>query len=99
MLGIALFLPAALPAGGGTRFQPKVCRFTGPIPFLSGDCCDLLATPSSFAPSLRTLEIGTPLRVLRTWQAPNGEDWLQVQIATNAFIELSSSVRRGWVNV
>ena len=99
VLGIALFLPAALPAGGGQRFVPEVCRWKGPISLLAGDCCHLLATPFEFAPRLRTLTVGTPIRVLRSWNAPSGEEWLHVQISTNEIINSSIDVRRGWVNV
>ena len=100
VLGIALFLPVALPAGGGEHLETKkICRFQGSLPFLADNCCDLLATPLALAPSLRTLEIGTPLRVLRSWQAPDGDEWLQVQITSNTFIDFSSPVRRGWINV
>ena len=99
LLGLALFLPVSLPAGGEERFLPQVCRFVDSIPLLAGDCCNLRAEPSALAPSLRTIEVGTPLRVLRTWHSSNGQEWLQVQISTNEIIELSSVVRRGWVNV
>ena len=99
VLGIALFFPVALPAGGGQRLQPEVCRPKGSTPFFAGYCCHLLATPFAFAPRLRTLAIGTPIRVLRSWHAPNGEEWLQVQISTHHIIQSSNVVSRGWINV
>ena len=99
VLGIALFLPVALPAGGGEFSQPKVSSFEGSIPFFASNCCELLATPFKFAPRLRSLEVGTPLRVLRSWHGSDGQEWLQVQISTNAIIRFSSLARRGWINV
>ena len=99
VLGIALFLPVDLPAGGGQRFEPQVSRWKSSSSFLAGDCCHLLATPFALAPRLRTLKLGTPIRVLRRWHSPNGEEWLQVQISKNEIFQSSSAVRRGWVNV
>ncbi|WP_414153500.1 SH3 domain-containing protein [Prochlorococcus sp. MIT 1307] len=98
LLGIALFFPVALPAGGGQLYQPKICRCFASTPLLAGNCCLLKASPSIFAPSLRTISVGTPLRVLRSWKAADGKEWLQVNIATNQIMELSSG-RRGWLNV
>ena len=99
LLGIALFLPAALPAGGAFRSQVEICRLEDSTSFLAGDSCNLQVSPFAFSPSLRTVEFGTPLRVLRSWHAPNGKEWLQVQINTTSMIEVSSAVKRGWVNV
>jgi len=99
ILGIALFLPVDLPVGGGERYQSEVCRCEGSTSFLSGDSCVLKASPLPFSPNLRTVQIGTPLRVLRSWQSNTGEEWFQVQIASNSMLELAASVRRGWVNV
>lgn len=99
VLGIALFLPAALPAGGGERYQPEICRLESSSPVFAGECCDLQASPSESAPSLRTLVVGTPLRVVRSWKSSNGEEWLQVQISNNPIIDLFPLARRGWVNV
>lgn len=99
VLGIALFFPVALPAGGGERYKSEIWRSAPYSPFLTDDCCALKAAPCEFAPSLRTLSLGTPLRVVRIWHGAHGEEWLQVQITSNEIIELSSVVRRGWINV
>ena len=99
VLGIALFLPVALPAGGSDTFPSDHLCTARPNPLLLVDNSCLQASPYSSSPILRTLEIGTPLNILRTWQASDGKKWLQVRIASNEIIELSSSARRGWINV
>ena len=99
VLGIALFLPVALPAGGASK-AANICELDSHYSsFMAGHSCVLHSSPSDFATSLRTVEIGTPLKVLRNWQTSNGEEWLQVQINTNRLIEFSCSVTRGWINV
>ena len=91
LLGVALMAPATLPAGGGELRQPQVRRrsgSSGPL-HISSDC-PLRLSPLAVAPSLRTLSIGTPCRLLRRWQGDNGQDWLQVQV-------LSGNCPRGWL--
>lgn len=77
LLGVALLAPAALPAGGAERRQPEVRRRDGSGPLISGDHDCLHAAPSVSAPSLRSLDLGTPLRVLRRWRSADGQDWLR----------------------
>ena len=79
LLGIALFAPAALPAGGGERRLPEVRRRTASRePRLNPTPSARRASPRSQAPLLRPLEAGIPLRVLRTWNEPGGRRWLRV---------------------
>ena len=99
VLGIALFLPVALPAGGGERYKSAISLREDGDSLFAGDCCVLQVSPFAVAPSLCKLRVGTPLRVLRSWQSTDKSEWLQVQIASSEIIELSSSVRRGWLNV
>ena len=93
VLGLALIAPAALTAGGGERRQPEVRRRQqgSGEPLLNAMTMRLHCAPRCQAPVLRHLEPGVPLRVLRTWLAPNGRRWLQVEAATAA----GSS--RGWL--
>lgn len=93
VLGLALIAPAALPAGGGERRQPEVRRRQPgrSEPLLNAMTMRLHCAPRCQAPVLRSLEPGIPLRVLRSWLAPNGRRWLQVEAATAA------GVSRGWL--
>ena len=99
VLGIALFLPVTLPAGGPEKYQSKIHFSKKENSFLISNCSILRTNPSTFAPSLRTLQIGTSVKILRKWRSSDNKKWLQVQIASNEIMELPSAVRRGWLNV
>jgi hypothetical protein len=93
LLGIALFAPAALPAGGAERRMPEVRRRESPLePLLNPTRCSLRASPRSQAPPLRSLEAGVPLRVLRTWVEPGGRRWVRV-----AALGSGGRASRGWL--
>ena len=98
LLGVALLAPAALPAGGADRRLPEVRRRDGGGPLISGSHDLLHASPRVNAPSLRRLDLGTPLRVLRRWRCENGEEWLQVQVASTVGTEHPGAVQRGWMH-
>jgi hypothetical protein len=96
LLGFALVAPAALPAGGGERRLPEVRRRQSAAdPLLSPGGQLLRAAPRHQAPVIRAAELGMPLRVLRRWRAPGGEDWLQVELAGAA--TSPTAPRRGWL--
>ncbi|MFL0789584.1 MAG: SH3 domain-containing protein [Prochlorococcus sp.] len=100
LLAMALVAPATLPAGGAERRQPEVRRrghCGGPM--LAGQGCALKSSPLTVAPTLRTVEVGTPMKILRQWKCVNGQDWLHVQIANGDGGMLVDVVRRGWINV
>jgi hypothetical protein len=93
LLGIALFAPAALPAGGADRRLPELRRRESPLePLLNPTGCVLRAAPRSQAPLLGSLEAGVPLRVLRTWMEPGGRRWLRV-----ATTGAGGRASRGWL--
>lgn len=93
LLGIALFAPAALPAGGADRRLPELRRRESPFePLLNPSRCALRAAPRSQAPLLRPLEAGVPLRVLRTWIEPGGRRWLRVATTGEG-----GRASRGWL--
>lgn len=94
VLGLALMVPAALPAGGGDRRSPELRRRQGGDPLLSEGSRDgvLRASPHHRAPCLLPLRSGVPLRLLRVWQKPDGERWLHVEAPG-----LIGAARRGWL--
>ena len=98
-LGIALFLPVALPAGGRENLQLEYCRSQYSQSLFISDSCILKVSPFINAPSLRTLKLGTPLQVLRRYQGKDGNEWIHVRIFSNERMEFDSFVRRGWLNV
>ena len=100
LLGLALFAPIALPAGGG--FDSNILylrRRSNFSPLIAGDNCFLHTSPLKHAPSLRRINHGTPLKILRKWNSSNGQMWLQVELTDLEILEQLSSVRRGWISV
>ncbi len=99
VLSVALLIPVSLPAGGAQKNNLKIHAREYCAPVLANDSCELLASPSIMAPRLRTLQIGTPMRILRVWEGEDGKNWIHVQVASNDAIELTYSVNRGWLSV
>ena len=96
LLAVALLAPVALPAGGAQLSQPEIRRGDRLGPLLSSSGCVLRVCPIVVAPSLRSLNVGTPMRVLRRWQNGEGGDWLHVEIGQGGS-EVGAT--RGWVSV
>lgn len=94
LLGFALLVPAALPAGGGERRAPEVRRRQSPLePLLSCNGLCLRSFPERRAPVLTRVGPDVPLRVLRQWFSPQGRRWLQVESPVNP----AGAPRRGWL--
>ena len=89
LLAFALFAPVTLPAGGSDRRLPEVRRRSAGEPLLSTGTQALQAAPDQQAPVLAELHPDQPLRVMRRWCDPGGDEWLQVEVAE----------RRGWLAV
>ena len=99
VLGVALVAPVALPAGGAyerAEYHIRRCGNSGPI--LAGKSCLLRVSPFLNAPSLRRIELGTPLRMLSSWESPKGKQWLRVQIVSRDIFGKANRLK-GWVNV
>jgi len=99
LLSFALLAPISLPAGGASQSTIAIRRSDGIGPILAGGNCNLRASPSVDAPSLRILQAGTPIRVLRIWSCPDGNHWVQIKILSFELVEVIDSPTRGWVNV
>jgi hypothetical protein len=95
LLGFALIAPVALPAGGAERRLPEVRRRQAGEPLLSAGARSLHASPERQAPALAHLAGDEPLRVLRRWQSPAGDHWLQVEAAASP--AGLAPARRGWL--
>jgi len=93
VLGFALVAPAALPAGGADRRPVEVRRRQSREPLLLNRSLALRCAPQQQAPALARLPAGEPLRLLRRWQSPQGQQWLQVQAGSAAKV----GGRRGWI--
>lgn len=93
VLGLALLVPAGLPAGGGERRTPDLRRRESRRePLLSTPRCALRCAPRRQAPVLARLDAGVPLRVLRQWQAADGGRWWRVEVPA-----ATGRTTRGWL--
>ena len=82
VLLFALFTPVTLPAGGSlnqTGNQIFCQKKDAKIILASKDC---LLKPAPFVreSALRKVECGMPMRVLHSWIAEDGNQWLHVEI-------------------
>ncbi|WP_269621970.1 SH3 domain-containing protein [Prochlorococcus marinus] len=100
LLIFALIAPIALPAGGGNRSKIEIIqsqRFEEI--FFANESCILFSDPSLISKPLREIQPGTPVKVVRVWVNESGQNWMHVKLATPDFIEIPSSVIRGWISV
>ena len=97
LLSFALLTPITLPAGGASKSNYKICKSDGFGPIIAGNYFKLRSSPSLDAPSLRVLTPGTPLRILRVWHSPQGNDWMHVQISSFEVNKFAASSLRGWL--
>ncbi len=99
VLGIALFFPVALPAGGAQIDQEELRYIQRGREIYAGDSCLLNSSPNHYSIPLRAIKLGTPLRILRSWKSEDGNEWLQVKILSNEYLELPKDAKRGWINL
>ncbi len=101
VLGIALFFPASMPAGGGEmRSAMSILSIRkASDPLLSESGLQLKSSPSLFSPPLKSLPVGTPLKLLRIWRTNDGNNWIHVQIPSFYSGNLISFSTRGWISV
>ena len=99
VLGIALFAPAALPAGGGERRYSEIRLQQSSNFLLTENVYALYSSPITFAPCLKTLEMGTPIRILDYWESQDSGYWVRVKLSSGNFFRDPSTVIHGWLNV
>ncbi len=99
LLGVALCAPVTLPAGGGERRYSQIRIQYSSNLFLAEDDEILRSSPITFAPSLRTLDMGTPIYILDSWESEDGGNWIRVKLYSNNLIGDAATARHGWLNV
>ncbi len=100
LLSLALVAPIALPAGGASKTKIEFLnRIDSDICF-AGDTCFLYPYPSLSVESKNNIDLGTTIRIIRSWKNPDGSDWVQVQLPNHTLFDASClKSRRGWINV
>ena len=100
LLGFAIFVPLALPSRGYLNLRRvEIVNKDFSNILVSNKKLKILSSPCKSAPPLRTLNTGTPLRLIRPWISLDGESWAQVEIQSSKLLEFSNPVKRGWINI
>ena len=97
LLGIALVVPATLPAGGAQKSTIQHEKNHIGSPIISLKEFNLLSSASNNSSILTRVKIGTPVNILKVWDSNNNGKWLLVNVLTQDFYQ--SSYKRGWVNI
>ena len=100
LLGIALVVPATLPAGGGQKSQKSIIhhkKYNTSSPIIAFKEFNLLSSASINSSILTRVKEGTPLKVLKAWDSPDSGKWLLVDVLTHQFNQIFS--KRGWVRI
>ena len=97
LLGIALVVPATLPAGGAQKsiIQYRKNKMGSPIIALKE--FNLLSSASNNSSVLTTVKEGTPVNVMKVWNCNDSGKWLLVNVLYQKFYQ--SFYKRGWVNI
>ena len=97
LLGIALVVPTTLPAGGAQKsiIQQRKNNMGSPIIALKE--FNLLSSPSNNSLILNRVQAGTPVNVIKAWEASDSSQWLLVNVLCRDFYQLF--YRKGWVNI
>ena len=97
LLGIALVMPTTLPAGGAQEsiIQHRKNNMGSPIIALKE--FNLLSSPSNNSLILNRVKAGTPVNVIRVWDASDSSQWLLVNVLCRNFYQLF--YKKGWVNI
>ena len=97
LLGIALVVPASLPAGGAQEslIQHRKNNIGSPIIALKD--FNLLSSASKNSSILNRIKAGTPVRVVKIWDSTDSGEWLLVNISIKDYNQFF--YKRGWVNI
>tara|TARA_Y100001978_G_scaffold93753_1_gene83946 strand:- start:4 stop:342 length:339 start_codon:yes stop_codon:yes gene_type:complete len=97
LLCIGLVAPTTLPAGGAQEsiIQHRKNNIGSPIIALKE--FNLFSSPSNNSLILNRVQVGTPVNVIKAWEASDGSHWLLVNILCRNYSQLF--YKKGWVNI
>ncbi len=99
LIFVAIFIPVDLPAGGVSFCKDQIPQSKSDGIFFAGYSCNLHSTPSLRDPLISTITVGTPLKIIRSWESPFSNKWLQIEILGLQLTNEPGKARKGWVNV
>ena len=97
LLGIALVIPTALPAGGAQKSIIQHRKNNIGSPIISLKEFNLLSSASNNSSILTSVKSGTPVNIIKVWDSNDSQKWLLVTVLSQDFYQLF--YRRGWVNI
>ena len=97
LLGIALVVPAALPAGGAQKSNIQQRKNNINSPIISLKEFNLLSSASNNSSILTKVKIGTPVNVMKVWDSTDNGKWLLVKVISEDFSQFFH--KKGWVNI
>ncbi len=97
LLGIALVVPTALPAGGAQKSNIQHRKNNMSSPIIALKEFNLLSSTSNNSSILTRVKAGTPVNIIKAWENNDREQWLLVNVLSedsNQFF-----YKKGWVNI
>ena len=97
LLGISLIVPTSLPAGGSQKSTIQHRENYIGDPLIAIKDFNLFSSVSNDSSILTRVQAGTPVHVLKVWDANDSGKWLLVNVLYQNFYQLF--YKRGWVNI
>jgi len=99
LLIIALFIPISLPVGGAQKDFDDLWEPYAHLHVTAGNLCEFRSAPYQSSKILRTVDLSTPMQILRVWKSPSEGSWLHVQITSFPVLEVNAQAQRGWIQI
>ncbi len=96
---LGLLAPLDLPAGGISSNNSIIPLREDFKRKYAGTNCNLRTSPLLNSSDFISLPLGTPLRVIRTWESSDKQQWMLVDVDYIQFMNPSNAIHRGWINV
>ena len=97
LLCIGLVAPTTLPAGGAQESIIQHRRNNIGSPIIALKEFNLLSSPLNNSMILTRVNAGTPVNVIKVWDANDSSQWLLVNVLCRNFYQLF--YKKGWVNI
>ena len=97
LLGIALVVPTALPAGGGQKSNIQHREKNIRSPIISIKEFNLLSSASNNSSVLTRVKAGTPVNIMQVCDSADKVKWLLVIVISQDFYQFF--YKKGWVNI
>ncbi len=97
LLGIALVVPTALPAGGAQKSIVQQRKDNITVPLIAIKEFNLLSSVSNNSAILTRVKAGTPVNIIKVWDSTDSEKWLLVNVISQDLYQLF--YKKGWVKI